>query len=217
MVLNISWVLNIREFWIYSGNNHKILIFRGNSKKRRYVWSVYDLKAEFFFQLWTIFISCEFLEKVWETMRHPRYCLAHHLGISSNITNDTHFSTPSTLSTLAHQPPYPPLHTTNVLSPIIIKKVFNFQENERYILSSGIYLARRNIHTAHSGTDTISSLRPKLWKLISDKIKHASTLSAFKAKIKSWTINNCPSRLCKIFVKDFGFVEIFPSLYWISH
>ena len=145
-------------------------------------------------------------------MRHPRYCLAHHLGISSNITNDTHFSTPSTLSTLAHQPPYPPLHTTNVLSPIIIKKVFNFQENERYILSSGIYLARRNIHTAHSGTDTISSLRPKLWKLISDKIKHASTLSAFKAKNKSWTISNRPCILCKVFVKDLGFAEVSPSL-----
>ena len=48
------------------------------------------------------------------------------------------------------------------------------------------------MHTAHFGTDTISSLGPKLWKLIPDKIKHASTFSAFKAKIKSWAINNCP-------------------------
>ena len=44
------------------------------------------------------------------------------------------------------------------------------------------------MHTAHFGTDTISSLGPKLWKLIPDKIKHASTLSSFKARIKSWTI-----------------------------
>ena len=58
------------------------------------------------------------------------------------------------------------------------------------------------------GTDTISSLEPKLWKLIPDKIKHASTLSAFKPKIKSWTVNNCPCRLCKIFVKDLGFVFV---------
>ena len=48
------------------------------------------------------------------------------------------------------------------------------------------------MHTAHFGTDTISSLGPKFWKLIPDKIKKASTFSAFKAKIKSWTINNCP-------------------------
>ena len=65
---------------------------------------------------------------------------------------------------------------------------------------------------AHFGTDTICSLGPKLWKLIPDEIKHTSTLSAFKAKIKSSTTNNCPCRLCKILVKNFGFVEVCPSL-----
>ena len=54
------------------------------------------------------------------------------------------------------------------------------------------------MHTTHFGTDTISSLGPKLWKLIPDKIKHTSILSAFKAKIKSSKLNICPCRLCKI-------------------
>ena len=40
-------------------------------------------------------------------MRHPLYCLTHHPGISSNIINATHFSTPATLTTLAHSPLYP--------------------------------------------------------------------------------------------------------------
>ena len=66
-----------------------------------------------------------------------------------------------------------------------MNEVFNFQENESYNLKSGIHFASRNMYTTHFGTDTISSLGPKLWKLISDKIKHASTLSTFKAKIKS--------------------------------
>ena len=68
------------------------------------------------------------------------------------------------------------------------------------------------MNTAHFSTDTISNLGSKLWKLIPDKIKHALALSSFKAKTKSWTINNCPCRLTKIFVKDFGFLEVFPSL-----
>ena len=93
-----------------------------------------------------------------------------------------------------------------------MNEVFNIQENERYTLRSGIHLASRNMNTAHLGTDTISSLGPKLWKLIQDKIKHASTFSAFKAKIKSWTIKNLPRSLCKIFVKYLGFVDVFPSL-----
>ena len=98
-----------------------------------------------------------------------------------------------------------------------MNEVFNFQENERYNLSSGIHLPSRNMLIARFGTDTISSLGPKLWKLIPDKMKRASTLSAFNAKIKSWTINNCSCKLCKIFVKDFGFLEICPSLSWNPH
>ena len=93
-----------------------------------------------------------------------------------------------------------------------MNEVFIFQGNESSNLRSGTHLAGRSMHIAHFGTDTISSLAPKLWKLIRDKIKDASTLSAFKAKIKSWTINNCHCRLCKIFVKDLGFVEVCPDL-----
>ena len=59
-----------------------------------------------------------------------------------------------------------------------MNKAFNFQENKRYKLRSGIHLATRNMHSAHFGTDTISSFGPKLWKLVPDKIKHASTLLA---------------------------------------
>ena len=168
----------------------------------------------FFFQFWAIFIPCEFLEKIWEIMRHSRYFLAHHPGIFSNITNAAHSKTPTAL---VKQTPYQRWHTWNGLSPIIMNEVFNFQENERYNLSSGIHLASRNMLIAHFGTDTISSLGPKLWKLIPDKTNHASTLSAFNAKIKSWTISNCSRKLCKIFVKDFGFFEICPSLSWNPH
>ena len=47
-------------------------------------------------------------------MRHPRYCLTHHPGISSNITNATHFSTSATPTMLAHRPFYPRWCTTHV-------------------------------------------------------------------------------------------------------
>ena len=174
-----------------------------------YAWS----ETWILFQLWTIFISCEFLERVWEVMRHPWYFLAHHTGIFFNIINTTHFGTQPTLPTVAHQTPYPRWHTTNGLSLIIMSKVFTFQENERYNLRSGIHLASRNmLHTTHFGTDTISSLGLKLRKIIPDKIKNASTWSAFKTKIKSCTINNYPRGLYKIFVKDLGFVEVCSSL-----
>ena len=86
----------------------------------------------------------------------------------------------------------------NDLSLIIMKEVFNFQENESYNLRSCIHLAGRNTHIADFRTDIIG---PELWKLITDKTKHDSTLSAFKAKIKSWTISSCPCRLCKYLLR----------------
>ena len=46
-------------------------------------------------------------------MRHPRYCLTHHLGISCNITNATPFSMPPMPPTLARRLLYPCWCTTH--------------------------------------------------------------------------------------------------------
>ena len=42
--------------------------------------------------------------------------------------------------------------------------------------------------------------------------KNALSLLVFKSRIKTWATDNCPCRLCKPFVKDLGFIEIFPNL-----
>ena len=83
----------------------------------------------------------------------------------------------------------------NCLSPEIMKDVFIFQENENYNLRSNTNLTNRNIHTAHFGTDTITNLGPKIWKLVPDKIKNASSLLIFKSRIKTWTTDKCSCRL----------------------
>ena len=93
-----------------------------------------------------------------------------------------------------------------------MREVFIFQENENCNLRSGTDLVNRNIHTAHFGTDTIINLGPKIWKLVPDKIKNVSSLLVFKSRIKTWITNNCPCRLCKTFVKDLSFIEVFPNL-----
>ena len=55
-----------------------------------------------------------------------------------------------------------------------MNEVFNVQGNENYKLRSSIHLPSRSMHTAHFGIDTISSSRPNLWKLISDKVSSQS-------------------------------------------
>ena len=82
----------------------------------------------------------------------------------------------------------------NTLSPEIMKEVFIFQENGNYNLRSGTHLMNKNIDTAHFGTDTIINLGPKIWKLVPDEMKNASSFLVFKSMIKTNTNDNCPSR-----------------------
>ena len=70
----------------------------------------------------------------------------------------------------------------------------------------------RNVHTAHFGTDAMTNLGPKIWELVPDEIKNALSLLVFKSWIKTWTTDNFPCRLCKTFVEDLGFIEVFPNL-----
>ena len=91
----------------------------------------------------------------------------------------------------------------NCLSPEILKGLK---------IRSSTHLMNRNIHAAHFGTDTITNLRPNIWKLVPDEIKNASSLLVFKTKIKTWTNDNCSCRVCKTFVKDLRFIETFPIL-----
>ena len=57
-----------------------------------------------------------------------------------------------------------------------------------------------------------TNLGLKLWKLVLEETKNVSPLSVFKSRIKTWTTDNCPCRLCKTFVKDLGFIEVCANL-----
>ena len=92
------------------------------------------------------------------------------------------------------------------ISPKIMSKVFEFQENLNYNLRSGTNLVTRPSRTTNFGIETVSNLAPKIWALLPDEIKNASNLKIFKNKLKSWKPNECPCRLCKVYIKDVGYI-----------
>ena len=55
-------------------------------------------------------------------MHYLRYSLAHRPGISSNITNSTHFRAPPTLSTLVQNPYQPRKHVTHANTPPMLAR-----------------------------------------------------------------------------------------------
>ena len=90
----------------------------------------------------------------------------------------------------------------NDLGPKIMADIFHFVE-KRYNLRNNSITQRQANRTVYFGTESISSLAPKL---IPSEIKSARLLNIFKDKIKSLTTDKCPCRLCKTYVGNIGFI-----------
>ena len=63
----------------------------------------------------------------------------------------------------------------------------------------------RNLQEFH-GLETISYHAPQLWTILPEVFKQRNTMSLFKSDVRQWICNECPCRLCKVFVPNLGFV-----------
>ena len=94
----------------------------------------------------------------------------------------------------------------NNLSPPIIAKLFEQRNNQHYNLRNWAQFSLPAIRTVYHGSESISFLGPKIWNMLPDKLKNASSLEVFKASIKSWKPENCPCCLCRLYVQNVGFI-----------
>jgi len=97
--------------------------------------------------------------------------------------------------------------TKKGLNPVIMNEIFKFTE-PLYNLRETSSLERTNVKTVRYGTETLSWLGPKIWKLLPDEFKNCESLESFKAKISNWETLKCPCRLCKIhiYIQNVGFI-----------
>ena len=83
--------------------------------------------------------------------------------------------------------------------------IFHFVEKPYNLRNSSIMQRQAN-GSVYSGTETIPYLAPKLLESSPSEIKRAKSLNIFKEKIKCWTTDKCPCRLCKTYVGEIGFI-----------
>ena len=69
-----------------------------------------------------------------------------------------------------------------------------------------MHTRKKKDRTVYFGAESISSLAPKIWELIPDILKNETSLSSFRQKIKTWTTNKCPCRICKKYIGSVGFI-----------
>ena len=91
------------------------------------------------------------------------------------------------------------------ISPPLLNEIF-VPRQSNYELRGNKFLERRRVKSVRYGTESISSLAPKIWEILPNEIKDSDTLQIFKAKIKKWVPAEWPCRLCKIYLPQVGFI-----------
>ena len=76
-----------------------------------------------------------------------------------------------------------------------------------YNLRQDSQFSKPRINTVYHGTESIWNLGPEIWDLVPSNLTEISDLDKFKKAIKQWKPEDCPCRLCKVFVQNVGFLE----------
>ena len=94
----------------------------------------------------------------------------------------------------------------NGLSPPLMSNMFKLKAENSYNLRKVSGFFKPMVKSVYHRTECISYLRPKIWDILPKKLKNIDNLDHFKKKIKTWTPDNRPCRLCKVYIESIGFL-----------
>ena len=63
---------------------------------------------------------------------------------------------------------------------------------------------KRKVHSVYHGTESLSFLGPKIWRLVPVELKQSEILYSFKLKIRNWVPFECQCRICKTYIQQVG-------------
>ena len=96
----------------------------------------------------------------------------------------------------------------NNISQTIFGELFTINNNGYYLRSKSDFVIPQ-IRTVLKGSNSIRYFGPIIWNLIPEELKNITSLNIFKKEIRRWKPKNCPCRICRNYVHNLGFVELF--------
>ena len=98
------------------------------------------------------------------------------------------------------------IHQRNLQNLAIVifkvkKSILEFNDNPYSLRNDTAYFKSTNVRTVRYGIETASFVGPRIWNSIPLKIKESISL-----QIKSWTLKNCPCKLCKNYFQHLGYL-----------
>ena len=94
----------------------------------------------------------------------------------------------------------------NRLSPPIMQELFETR-TLNYNLRNFRVIQTYRKNTIAFGIETVTYKSSQLWQILPTELKSIESLHEFKRKIKEWKGENCPCRLCKIYIRNLGYLE----------
>ncbi len=92
------------------------------------------------------------------------------------------------------------------IGPHILNEIFVSRPYKGPTLRTRPYFVIPKINSVHFGEDSLRYFGNKIWKLIPPEIKCLESLDVFKKRIKVWSREHCPCRLCRRYIPGVGFI-----------
>ena len=93
------------------------------------------------------------------------------------------------------------------LSPEIIDEVFDIIESP-YPPRNELRFKSRNIRTVRYGIETAAFVGSRIWSYMASELNESTSLNGLRSKIKTWRPENCPCKLCKIYLRRIGYLQV---------
>ena len=93
------------------------------------------------------------------------------------------------------------------LAPEIMNEGYDFIEC-RYSVRNELRFKLRNIRTVRYGIETAAFVGSRIWSNMPSELKESTSLNESKKKIKAWMPENCPCKLCKIYIQRIGYLQV---------
>ena len=93
------------------------------------------------------------------------------------------------------------------LAPEIMNEVFDIIESP-YPLRNELRFKSRNIRTLWYGIETAAFVGSKVWSYMPSELKESTSLNEIRSKINTWKPENCPCKLCKIYLQRIGYLQV---------
>ena len=96
----------------------------------------------------------------------------------------------------------------NNLGPSILENIFALNTNNRAGLRSSSEFLRPRVNTVHFGKDSLQYFGSVIWNIVPSDIKNSVSLSSFKKHIRNWSPDECPCRLCQVYLHRLGYTNV---------